>query len=446
MNILIIGSGGREHALVWKIRQSPLVKKIYAIPGNAGIEEIAQCVDIGIDDFSKISDFVKKEKIDLTVVGPELPLVGGIVDHFQKEGLKIFGPTKNAARLEGSKVFAKELMKKYKIPTGAFEVFAQSDKAREYIEQFAKTHTGEAFCIVVKADGLAAGKGVMVCKKKEDALEAIKNIMDERAFADAGKSIVIEEFLRGEEASILAFCDGKTILPMISSQDHKQVFDGDRGPNTGGMGAYAPAPLVTDELMGKITRKILEPLKKGLEQEGIKYQGIIYVGVMVKNGEPYVLEFNARFGDPETQPVLMLLESDLVPVLDAVVNEDLHSITLKWYNKSSICVALVSGGYPGKYEKSIAIYGLEDAALLKDVMVFHAGTRKATAVVANVLPLEEITEFLTAGGRVLGVTATADTLKEAIDVTYNAIEAITFKRMYFRKDIGKKGLKHISDK
>ncbi len=445
MKVLVIGSGGREHTLVWKIKQSPLVDKIYAIPGNPGIAQIAECVDLDTKDFPKLADFAKKESIDLTVVGPELPLVNGIADYFNIKGLKIFGPCQKAALLEGSKVFAKNLMKKYGIPTGTFRVFNKSIEAKEYIAELACEDEAKNFPIVIKADGLAAGKGVLVCHNSSEALHAIGQIMQEKIFGEAGNQVIIEEFLKGEETSILAFCDSKTILPMISSQDHKQVFDGDRGPNTGGMGAYAPAPVVTKELFNKIISRILRPLKDGLKSEGIKYKGIIYVGVMIINNEPFVLEFNVRFGDPETQVIMPLLESDLVPVLEAVVNEDLQNIILKWYNKFSVCVVLVSGGYPGKYEKDKVIYGLDKAEETKEIVVFHAGTSLKASVKKNLAPKQEVTEYVSSGGRVIGITGTGNSLKEAIDKTYEGIKNVTFEKMHYRKDIGKKGLKLTTD-
>jgi phosphoribosylamine--glycine ligase len=341
MKVLVIGGGGREHAIVWKLSQSELVDRIYCMPGNAGIAEIAECVDISPGDFSSILDFVKYEWIDLTVVGPEDPLARGIVDAFQKEGRKIVGPTQQAAQLESSKVFAKEFMKRYGIPTASYRVFTSYLHAEDYIKL-------KGAPIVVKADGLAAGKGVFVCKSIDEAIEAVRLIMKEQVFGKAGERVVIEDYLEGEEASFMAFTDGKTIIPMVSSQDHKRVFDNDEGPNTGGMGAYSPAPVVTPEIKRKVLSRILNPLLKGLRSEGIEYRGIIYAGLMIKDNEPYVLEFNCRFGDPETQPVLMRLKSDLLKVFLSITEQKLHEIRLQWRKDASVCVVLASKGLSWK--------------------------------------------------------------------------------------------------
>ncbi len=440
MNILVLGSGGREHTLVWKIKQSPLVDKIWAIPGNDGIAQIAECVDMEITDFPKLINFIKKESINLTVVGPEAPLVNGIVDYFQQEKVAIFGPEQNASQLEGSKIFAKNLMKKYSIPTADFKIFSESREAKKYIHQLSSSLALKKFPLVIKADGLAGGKGVIVCHNSAEAIEAIGSIMEEKILGEAGNQILIEDFLIGEEASILAFCDGKTILPMLCSQDHKQIFDEDKGPNTGGMGAYAPASVVTEELLCKINSRILLPLKNGLQNENIKYKGVIYVGIMIVKNEPFVLEFNVRFGDPETQVILPLLKSDLVPILSAVVNEQLQNIQLEWYNKYAVCVVLASGGYPGKYEKNKVIYGLQIANKMRDIIIFHAGTKISASAVSNLTQKRKHIQYITSGGRVLGVTGIGNSLNEAIAKAYRVSEKIIFEKRHYRKDIGRKGL------
>ncbi len=421
MKVLVIGGGGREHAIVWKLSQSNLVDKIYAMPGNAGIAEIAECVELHPADFSSILDFVKYEWIDLTIVGPEEPLAKGIADAFQKEGRRIVGPTQKAAQLESSKVFAKDFMKRYGIPTAEYRVFSSYLHAEDYIKF-------RGAPIVVKADGLAAGKGVFVAKTVDEAIEAVRLIMKEQIFGKVGERVVIEDYIEGEEASFMAFTDGKTILPMVSSQDHKRVFDNDEGPNTGGMGAYSPAPVITEQIRRKVLSKIMVPLMKGLKAEGIEYRGIIYVGLMIKDGEPYVLEFNCRFGDPETQPVLMRLRSDLVKVCLAITEQKLHETRLQWRKEASVCVVLASKGYPGKYEKGIPIHGLELLKGRKDIMVFHAGTTFQDG------------RIVTAGGRVLGVTSLGKDIKDAVQRAYSAVELINFEGMHYRKDIAKRAL------
>src|SRR3989338_1444224 len=420
MNILVIGSGGREHALVWKIAQSPKVKKIYCAPGNAGTAELAENVNINIDDIKGLLKFALEKKIDLTVVGPEMPLVAGIVDLFEEKGLKIFGPNKAAAQIEGSKVFSKEFMAKYDIPTAQAGIFTNSKEAIAYINNVGAP-------IVVKADGLAAGKGVIVAQTVKEAMAAVNQIMEDKEFGAAGDKVVIEECLVGEEASIIAITDGETLVPLASSQDHKRVFDNDEGPNTGGMGAYSPAPVVTDQLMDTIYNSALEPFMVGMKREGIVYKGVIYAGIMVTKQGPKVLEFNCRFGDPETQPIMMRLESDLVEVFEKTVEGKLQAVNLKWKERAAVCVVLAAGGYPGKYETGLPISGLDKISQLKDAYVFHAGT-KGPGV-------------LTAGGRVLGVTALGDTIKFAIDNAYRAVSLISFKGMHYRQDIGKKALK-----
>jgi phosphoribosylamine--glycine ligase len=421
MRVLVIGSGGREHALVWKLKQSPQVKQLFAAPGNAGIAELAECTDISASEVRRLADFAAKKGIDLTVVGPELPLTLGIADEFESRGLRIFGADQQAAILEGSKVFAKRLMKKYKIPMGFFQTFYRADDARRYIQDVGAP-------IVVKADGLASGKGALVCQTVKEALDAVKIIMEDRIFGDAGEKVVVEEFLSGEEASFLAFTDGETVLPMASSQDHKPVFDDDKGPNTGGMGAYSPAPLVADEVHRKIMEQIMIPTVKAMAAEGRPYRGVLYAGLMIKNGEPRALEFNARFGDPEAQPLLMRMESDLFPILEAVVDRRLHEVEMRWRPEPAVCVVMASGGYPGVHEKGKVISGLRAAARLKDVVVFHAGTALAGGKV------------VTNGGRVLGVTALGKDIPDAIARAYRAVEKIRWEGVHYRTDIGRKAL------
>jgi phosphoribosylamine--glycine ligase len=421
MRVLVIGSGGREHTLVWKLKQSPQVKQLFAAPGNAGIAELAECTDISASEVRRLADFAAKKGIDLTVVGPELPLTLGIADEFESRGLRIFGANQQAAILEGSKVFAKRLMKKYKIPTGFFQTFYRTDDARRYIQDVGAP-------IVVKADGLASGKGALVCQTVKEALDAVKIIMEDRIFGDAGEKVVVEEFLSGEEVSFLAFTDGETVLPMASSQDHKPVFDDDKGPNTGGMGAYSPAPLVTDEVHRKIMEQIMIPTVKAMAAEGRPYRGVLYAGLMIKNGEPRALEFNARFGDPEAQPLLMRMESDLFPILEAVVDRRLHEVEMRWRPEPAVCVVMASGGYPGVHEKGKVISGLRAAARLKDVVVFHAGTALAGGKV------------VTNGGRVLGVTALGKDIPDAIGRAYRAVEKIRWEGVHYRTDIGRKAL------
>jgi len=422
MKVLVVGGGGREHALVWKISQSSLVEKIYCAPGNGGITKQAQCVSIKADDIDALKDFALKAKIDLTVVGPEIPLVKGIVDEFQRAGLKVFGPNKKASQLEGSKVFAKNLMKKYGIPTAEFGVFDDSKEAISYIKS-------KAMPIVVKADGLAAGKGVIVCKTQDEAIDAVKTILEQKIFGDAGRKIIIEECLQGEEASILAFMDGENIKLLPGSQDHKRIYDNDEGPNTGGMGAYSPAPIVDDKGLAIIENDIIKKTVDALRSESIVYKGILYAGLMLKDGKPKVLEFNVRFGDPETQAILPRIETDIVPVILATIDGTLDNAECKIKNESCVCVVLASGGYPGNYEKGKIINGLDEAEKSNNAVVFHAGTKK-----------EESGEIVTDGGRVLGVSALGEDIKSAIDNTYEAVKLIEFENMYYRKDIGKKAL------
>ncbi|MBU1052970.1 MAG: phosphoribosylamine--glycine ligase [Proteobacteria bacterium] len=424
MKILVIGSGGREHALAWKIAQSPKVKKIFCAPGNAGIANIAECIPISSDDITSLLEFAKKEKIALTIVGPEAPLSNGITDLFEKAGLKIFGSSMRASELEYSKCFSKELMIKYKIPTAAGQIFSNYKKAVSYIR---KTKTP----CVVKADGLAAGKGVIICSTEKQAIEALDDIMIKRSFGNAGKRVVIEELLAGEEASFLAFTDGKTVLPLPSSQDHKPIFDKDKGPNTGGMGAYSPAPVVDKYIHKKIMEEVMIPTVRAMAAEGRPYKGILYAGLMIDKDKIRVLEFNCRFGDPEAQALLIRIKSDLIEIMEAVIEERLNNCTIEIDDRVSVCVVMASGGYPGAYKKGITINGLEDAARIKDSIVFHAGTAiKAGSVVAN-------------GGRVLGVTALGDTVSAAIDKAYRAVLKINWNGVQFRTDIGQKAVKRL---
>ncbi|MFH1075639.1 MAG: phosphoribosylamine--glycine ligase [Pseudomonadota bacterium] len=424
MKVLVIGGGGREHALVWKIAQSPKVKKIYCAPGNAGIAELATCLPINSGDINKLLEFAKKEKIDLTVVGPEDPLCKGIVDIFEKQGLKIFGANQKAAEIESSKSFAKYLLNKYGINTATGETFTSYKKAENYIHKMGAP-------IVVKADGLAAGKGVIVCETVSEAIDALKLIIKKRAFGDAGNKVVVEECLTGEEASFLAFTDGKSLLPLPSSQDHKAIYDNDQGPNTGGMGAYSSAPIVDRYMHKKIMEEIMMPTIQAMVSEGRPYKGILYAGLMIDKGEIKVLEFNARFGDPEAQPLLMRMKNDIVPIMEATIEGTLDTCKLEIDDRAAVCVVMASKGYPGSYKKGLPISGLKDVKRMKDIVVFHAGTaEKEKKVVAN-------------GGRVLGVTALGDSVKKAISKAYSAVSKITWNGVYYRSDIGQKALKRI---
>ena len=424
MNILVIGSGGREHTLAWKLSQSPKAAKLYAIPGNPGMAEVAECVEgISITDNDAVAAFAKEKQIDLAVVGPEVPLTNGLVDALNAAGIKAFGPTKLAAEIEGSKAFSKGLMKKYGIPTAKYEVFTESDAARAYIEQ-------EGAPIVIKADGLAAGKGVIVAMTKEEALAAIADIMEDQEFGTAGSRVVIEEFMEGEEASLLCFTDGKTICPMISSQDHKRAYDGDKGPNTGGMGTYAPAPVMTKAMVEKAYETILVPTIKAMEQEGRLYKGCLYAGLMITAEGPRVVEFNARFGDPETQVVLPLLESDLVDIMLACADGTLAEQDIQWSDGAAVCVVMASGGYPKSYQKGFAIAGLAEAKAV-GTEVFHAGTA------------EKDGQIITAGGRVLGVVAKADDVKTAVDKAYAGVREISFQDAFYRNDIAHRALERL---
>ena len=425
MKVLVIGGGGREHALAWKLAQSPRCTKLYAAPGNPGIAKIAQCVPIGSDDIDGLLKFAKKEAIDLTIVGPEKPLIDGIVDRFQKAGLRIFGPNRLAAQVEGSKAWSKTVMSHFAVPTAEFRAFQRMTDALHYIDNHEEP-------LVVKASGIAAGKGVFVCKTPDEARQAVETIMREKAFGASGDTVVIEERLSGEEASILALVDATCIYMLDSSQDHKAAFDGDTGPNTGGMGAYSPAPVVTERVQAQVDREILVPMVHGMKTEGAPYQGLLYAGVMVTAGGPKVLEFNCRFGDPEAQPLLMRLKSDLVEVLEAVIDNRLDQITLEWDPRPAVCVVMASGGYPDKYETGKEITGLDRTETMTDVMVFHAGTRAENG------------RIYTDGGRVLGVTAIGKDIEEARDRAYEAVRAIHFPRAHWRTDIGAKAIRRLT--
>ncbi len=422
MKVLVVGSGGREHALVWKLSQSRHVREIFAAPGNPGMARIGKCVDISPLDIERLVSFAEKERVDLTVVGPEAPLVAGIVDEFQKRGLRIFGPSKEAAKLEGSKAFSKEKMKKFGVPTADFRVFSDPEEAKAYVKE-------KGAPIVVKADGLAAGKGVVVAQTVEEALEAIDKIMVKKVFGSAGEKVVIEECLTGEEASYLVITDGERFIPLATAQDHKAVFDGDKGPNTGGMGAYSPAPVLSKEMEKEVQEKVIKPILEGMASEGTPFKGILYAGLMITEEGPKVLEFNVRFGDPEAQAILRRLESDLVEVCMSAIEGNLVD-SLEWIPETSICVVLASKGYPGSYEKGKEITGIEEAEKLDNVVVFHAGTAlKGGKLVTN-------------GGRVLNVTALGKDIVEARKNVYEAIKRIHFEGMHYRSDIGLKALKH----
>ena len=421
MKILVVGSGGREHVLVWKFSQSPLVSKVYCAPGNAGTAQDAENLNIPADDIMRLAKFAKDNTIDLTVVGPEAPLVAGIVDEFRRQGLNVFGPTAAAARLEGSKVFTKKLLRRANIPTANFAVFSRMPEAMQYLEDC------EEQPLVVKADGLAAGKGVFVCANRAEARTAVKSVLQDRTFGEAGSQVVIEECLVGHEASILALVDGDTIVPLDVAQDHKRAWDHDRGPNTGGMGAYCPAPLVTTAIMDDIIRRILIPTIHTMKVEGCPFSGVLYAGIMLTAYGPKVLEYNVRFGDPEAQPVLMRLRSDLAHVLLLAATGRLTELeSLDWDPRPAVCVVMASEGYPGDYVKGRAISGLQDADALPDTKVFHAGTAIKNGEVVN------------AGGRVLGVTALGDTIAEAKQNAYAAVQKIQWQGGWCRSDISDK--------
>ena len=419
MKVLIVGSGGREHATAWSVAKSPKVDKIYCAPGNAGISEYAECVPIGAMEFEKLADFAEEKAVDLTVIGMDDPLVGGVVDVFESRGLKVFGPRKNAAILEGSKAFSKDLMKKYHIPTAAYENFNDAEKALEYLREQAK------FPIVLKADGLALGKGVLICNDLREAEEGVKEIMEDKKFGSAGNTMVIEEFMTGREVSVLSFVDGRTIRTMTSAQDHKRALDGDQGLNTGGMGTFSPSPFYTEEIDAFCQKYIYQPTVDAMAAEGRPFTGIIFFGLMLTADGPKVLEYNARFGDPEAQVVLPRMKTDIVEVMEACIEGRLDRMELEFEDNAAVCVVLASEGYPVKYEKGIPIYGFENFKGKDGYYCFHAGTKfQAGQIVTN-------------GGRVLGITAKGKDLKEARKNAYEATEWIQFSNKYMRHDIGK---------
>lgn len=418
MKVLIVGSGGREHAIAWKVAQSPRVEKIYCAPGNAGIEEYAQCVDIGAMEFEKLAAFAKEEQIDLTVIGMDDPLVGGVVDVFEREGLRVFGPRKNAAVLEGSKAFSKDLMKKYGIPTAAYENFTDPKEALAYLET-------AKFPIVLKADGLALGKGVLICQDLSEAQAGVREIMEDKKFGNAGNTMVIEEFMTGREVSVLSFVDGKTIKTMTSAQDHKRAMDGDQGLNTGGMGTFSPSPFYTPEVDAFCRKHIYQPTVDAMAKEGRPFKGVIFFGLMLTADGPRVLEYNARFGDPEAQVVLPRMKNDIVDVFEACIDGTLDQVDLQFEDNAAVCVVLASEGYPVSYEKGFPIRGLENFKDKDGYYVFHAGTKKKDG------------QIVTNGGRVLGVVAKGEDLKKARANAYEAIKLVEFDNKYYRHDIGK---------
>lgn len=421
MKLLVIGGGGREHALCWKLAQSPRVSKLYCAPGNAGIADVAECVEINAEQIEALLKFARDEQIDLTVVGPEAPLCAGIVDLFRENGLRIFGPAKAAAQLEGSKVFTKRFLLKHGVPTAAAEVCGDAATARQFLAK-------AKFPVVIKADGLAAGKGVVIARTRKEADDAIRAMMEKKVFGRSGEQVLLEECLVGEEASILAWVDGKSFVTLPSSQDHKRVFDNDQGPNTGGMGAYSPAPVVTEEMLKRIETEIFAATMKGLAAEGIEYRGVLYAGIMVTAEGPKVIEFNVRFGDPETQAILPRLDFDLLDAIEAVTEGRLAAIKLPHKREACVSVVLAAGGYPGDYKKGLPIRGLDDAAKLKNVVVFHAGTKQSNG------------DVLTHGGRVLGVTALGADIKTAVKRAYEAVSKIQFEGVHYRKDIAARAL------
>ncbi len=423
MNILVIGAGGREHALCWKLRQGQSVDKLYCAPGNGGTLQVAENVDIDVSDHHKVKDFCKDKKIDLVVVGPEAALSQGITDVLEPEGIIVFGPSYAASRMESSKIFAKQLMGSCSIPTAAFRIFDDIKKAEEYIKD-------KGAPLVVKADGLAAGKGVIVASTEEEAITAAREMLVDKKFGSAGKRIIVEECLQGEEVSILVVTDGETILPLASSQDHKRVFDGDKGPNTGGMGAYSPAPVVSEELFKEVIETIVEPTIKGLREEGIPYKGVLYTGIMLTEDGPKVLEYNVRFGDPETQAILPRIKSDLAEVLMAAGRGELGRKTIEWDERECVCVVLAAGGYPGSYEKGKRITGIEDAQE-EGAVIFHAGTKWENG------------HLLTNGGRVLNVTGMGNNIEEAVSNTYKAVSKIQFDGVHYRRDIAYRAIGRI---
>lgn len=421
MRVLVVGAGGREHALVWKLAQSARVDQVYCAPGNAGIAQIAELVPIGVDDLTRLARFARDQAIDLTVVGPESPLALGIADQFADAGLRLFGPTRQAAQLESSKAFAKDLLRRWNVPTGYFSTFDRADEAKRYVREVGTP-------VVIKADGLAAGKGVIVCHEMREAEQAIDDILVSRLFGDAGARIVIEEFLQGEELSFIALVDGHSVLPFPSSQDHKRLLDGDQGPNTGGMGAYSPTPAWTEELEARVIREIALPTLHALQAQKIDFRGVLYVGLMLTDQGPKVLEFNVRFGDPECQALLVRLDSDLLDLLEACIDGRLSEVQPRWEEHAAACVVLAARGYPGAYERGHVIRGLDALQAMPEVVVFHAGTARRG------------NDFVTNGGRVLGVTARGPDVAEAVRRAYAAVNRIHFEGMHYRRDIGYRAL------
>ena len=415
MRVLVVGSGGREHAICYKLSQENKVEKIYCAPGNAGISKIAKCIDIKDDDIKKLLGFAKENEIDLTIVGPEVPLVEGIVDEFEKENLKIFGPNKECAKLEGSKAFSKEFMIKNNIPTAKYKEYTQIDKAIKDIDLF-------GYPVVIKADGLAAGKGVIIAQNHEEAVSALEDMMSDKKFGSAGEKIVVEEFLKGVETSILAFVDNNTIVPMESAKDHKKVYNDEEGPNTGGMGTFSPSNIYDDELSTIVKEEVLDKTLKGFKEENLNYKGILFIGLMITEDGPKVLEYNVRFGDPETQSVLLRLETDLIEIIESILDNKLDEVKIKYDEKHAVCVMLTSGGYPENYEKEKVIKGLED--LDEDIVVFHGGTKI----------LDD--QLVTNGGRVIGIATKGNSLEEASKKVYSNIEKLNFEGMHYRTDIG----------
>ena len=422
MKVLVVGGGGREHAIIWKLKQSPLVDKIYCAPGNAGIGELAECVPIAAMEFDKLIAFAKENTVDYTVIGMDDPLAEGIVDAFEKEGLQVFGPKQNAAILESSKAFSKNLMKKYGIPTASYETFDDYEKAKAYLQT-------QTMPIVLKADGLALGKGVLICNTLEEAETGLKEIMQEHKFGTAGNTVVIEEFLEGPEVSVLSFCDGKHIVPMVSAQDHKRALDHDKGLNTGGMGTFSPSKFYTKEMAEECMKTIFQPTLDAMKKEGRPFVGIIYFGLMYTKNGMKVIEYNARFGDPEAQVVLPRLKTDLLEIMLACTNGTLDKIDIQWYDNAAVCVVLARGGYPVDYDKGYEITGLDKIAKKENIIVFHAGTDKKNG------------KFVTAGGRVLGITGIGKNMDEAIQTAYEGVEIVDFEKKHFRTDIGKKEYK-----
>ena len=422
MKVLVIGSGGREHALAWKIASDPRVDTVLAAPGSAGIGQVAECVDVAVDDVAGLAALARGAAVDLTIVGPEAPLAAGLVDRFRAEGLRVFGPDAAGAQLEASKAFTKQLLVDARVPTAAYGEFSEVAPACAFARELGAP-------LVVKADGLAAGKGVIICNEIDEADAAITSMLEGRSFGAAGSRVVVEEFLEGEEASFIALTDGRNVVALAPSQDHKAVFDGDRGPNTGGMGAYSPTPVVTAELEAEITRSIIEPTVATLRDRGIDYRGVLYAGLMIRDGRPKVLEYNVRFGDPECQPLMVRLRSSLVDLVEACVEGDLAGAQVEWNAGAAVCLVMASGGYPGSYEKGKTISGIEDAAAASSVEVFHAGTSR-----------DADGNWVTAGGRVLGVTAGADTIAAAVDRAYEAAAKIEWEGVHYRRDIAHRAL------